>query len=145
MPEFKSINSLMLSLLYGPTLTFVHDYWKNLCLVLALSERLRVTEICLELGHWDLLLAMICRLWVKKQTPLSPPSGSNRDWILLRDLKGTSRGGICLHCRRRCILMFCQMHHWFELTSFSEHSIKIFHSSALCSRNTINSSPIFKG
>ena len=27
--KFKSINSLALSLLYGPTLTFVHDYWKN--------------------------------------------------------------------------------------------------------------------
>ena len=28
-PQFESINSLALSLLYGPTLTFVHDYWKN--------------------------------------------------------------------------------------------------------------------
>ena len=28
-PQFKSINSLALSLLYGPTFTFVHDYWKN--------------------------------------------------------------------------------------------------------------------
>ena len=28
-PQFESINSLMLSLLYGPTLTSVHDYWKN--------------------------------------------------------------------------------------------------------------------
>ena len=28
-PQFKSINSLVLSLLYGPTLTSVHDYWKN--------------------------------------------------------------------------------------------------------------------
>ena len=28
-PQFKSINSLALSLLYGPTLTYVHDYWKN--------------------------------------------------------------------------------------------------------------------
>ena len=26
---FKSINSLALSLLYGPTLTSIHDYWKN--------------------------------------------------------------------------------------------------------------------
>ena len=26
---FKSIVSLALSLLYGPTLTSVHDYWKN--------------------------------------------------------------------------------------------------------------------
>ena len=28
-PQFKSINSLVLSLLYGPTLTSMHDYWKN--------------------------------------------------------------------------------------------------------------------
>ena len=29
-PQFKSINSSVLSLLYGPTFTFVHDYWKKL-------------------------------------------------------------------------------------------------------------------
>ena len=28
-PKFKSINSSVLSLLYGPTLTSEHDYWKN--------------------------------------------------------------------------------------------------------------------
>ena len=28
-PQFKSINSLVLSLLYGPALTSIHDYWKN--------------------------------------------------------------------------------------------------------------------
>ena len=28
-PQFKSINSLALSFLYGPTLTSTHDYWKN--------------------------------------------------------------------------------------------------------------------
>ena len=28
-PQFKSINSLALSLFYGPTLTSVHDYWKK--------------------------------------------------------------------------------------------------------------------
>ena len=28
-PQFKNINSLVLSLLYGPTLTSIHDYWKN--------------------------------------------------------------------------------------------------------------------
>ena len=28
-PQFESINSLVLSLLYGPTLTSVHDYWKT--------------------------------------------------------------------------------------------------------------------
>ena len=28
-PQLKSINSSALSFLYGPTLTSVHDYWKN--------------------------------------------------------------------------------------------------------------------
>ena len=28
-PQFKSINFLALSFLYGPTLTSTHDYWKN--------------------------------------------------------------------------------------------------------------------
>ena len=28
-PQFKNINSLALSLLHSPTLTSVHDYWKN--------------------------------------------------------------------------------------------------------------------
>ena len=28
-PQFESINSLVLSLLYGPTLTSIRDYWKN--------------------------------------------------------------------------------------------------------------------
>ena len=28
-PQFKSINSLVLSFLYGPTLTFIHNYWKK--------------------------------------------------------------------------------------------------------------------
>ena len=28
-PQFKSIHSSVLNLLYGPTLTTVHDYWEN--------------------------------------------------------------------------------------------------------------------
>ena len=28
-PQFKTINSSVLSFLYGPTLTSIHDYWKN--------------------------------------------------------------------------------------------------------------------
>ena len=28
-PQFKSINSLVLSFLYSPTLSSIHDYWKN--------------------------------------------------------------------------------------------------------------------
>ena len=32
-PQFKSINSLALILLYGPTLPSMHDYWKNLTFI----------------------------------------------------------------------------------------------------------------
>ena len=28
-PQFKSINSLLLTFLYSPSLTSIHDYWKN--------------------------------------------------------------------------------------------------------------------
>ena len=28
-PQYKNVSSLVLSLLYGPTLTSIHDYWKN--------------------------------------------------------------------------------------------------------------------
>ena len=28
-PQFKSINSSVLSFLYSPTFTYIHDYWKN--------------------------------------------------------------------------------------------------------------------
>jgi len=28
-PQFESINSSALSLLYGPTITSIHDYWKK--------------------------------------------------------------------------------------------------------------------
>ena len=31
-PQFKSINSSVLSFLYGPNLTSIHDYWKNIAL-----------------------------------------------------------------------------------------------------------------
>ena len=28
-PQLESIKSAALSLLYGPTLTYIHDFWKN--------------------------------------------------------------------------------------------------------------------
>ena len=33
-PQFKSINSSTLSLLYSPTLTSIHDYWKTIALII---------------------------------------------------------------------------------------------------------------
>ena len=40
-PQFKSISSLVLSFLYGPTLTFIHDYWKNHSFAALLAQRLK--------------------------------------------------------------------------------------------------------
>ena len=57
MPHFKSINYLALSLLYGPTLPSIHDYWKNhsfdysdLCWCLEFSPftQWMVNERCVE-------------------------------------------------------------------------------------------------
>ena len=44
-PEFENINSLALSLLYGPTLTSVHDYWKN--------HSLDYTDLCQQNDVFD--------------------------------------------------------------------------------------------
>ena len=53
-PQFKNINSLALSLLYGPTLTFVHDYWKK---NIALTIQSFVTKVM------SLLFNMLPRNW----------------------------------------------------------------------------------
>ncbi|MFX8633133.1 hypothetical protein ABTM26_19290, partial [Acinetobacter baumannii] len=37
--QFKSISSSVLSLLYGPTFTSIHDYWKKNCLMTQQSHR----------------------------------------------------------------------------------------------------------
>ena len=45
-PQFKSINSLTLSFLYGPALTSVHDHWKNI------SQRVSVYFHRISLTEW---------------------------------------------------------------------------------------------
>ena len=45
-PQFKSISSLALSLLDSPTLTSVHDYWKN--------HSFDYTDLCPLLAKWCL-------------------------------------------------------------------------------------------
>ena len=41
-PQFKSINSLVLSFLYSPTLTSIHDYWKT---IVALTRQTFVSKV----------------------------------------------------------------------------------------------------
>jgi len=67
-PHFKSINSLVLSFLYGPTLTSVHDYWKNhlfssvqsfssVQLFVTLWTAARQASLCIT-NFWSLLKLM---------------------------------------------------------------------------------------
>ena len=51
-PQFKSINSLALSLLHSPTLTSIHDYWKTI----PLTRRTFVDKVM------SLLFNMLSRL-----------------------------------------------------------------------------------
>ena len=51
-PQFKRINSLAFSFLYSPTLTSIHDYWKNI----ALTRRTFVGKVM------SLLFNMLSRL-----------------------------------------------------------------------------------
>ena len=58
-PQFKRINSSMLSFLYSPTLTSIHDYWKNHSLdgkTIALTRWTFVGKVV------SLLLNMLSRL-----------------------------------------------------------------------------------
>ena len=51
-PQFRSINSLALSLLYGPTLTSVHDYWKECLLAPPMCPQLRIKRQSKYIQSW---------------------------------------------------------------------------------------------
>ena len=55
MPQFKSINSLVLSFLYSSTLTYIRDYWKK---TIALTKWIFVSKVM------SLLFNMLSRLVV---------------------------------------------------------------------------------
>ena len=53
-PQFKSINSSALSLLYSPTLTSIHDYWKNHSLDqmdVCWKSNISAFEYAIQVGH----------------------------------------------------------------------------------------------
>ena len=57
-PQFKSIDSLAVSLLYGPTLTFIQDYWKNhrdFTLWILPNTALILTKSCVESLWWSFM------------------------------------------------------------------------------------------
>ena len=86
-PQFKSINSLALNFLYGPTLTSIHDYWKNhsfdfagkvISLLFNMLSRFViklvkfVIKVCFNTEHPALRALCVCpwRLTTSSQFPL---------------------------------------------------------------------------
>ena len=71
-PQFKTINSSVLSILFGPTLKSIHDYWKN--------HSFNETELCWHCNVFAFSYAvLVChRFSSKKQASLiswlQPPS-----------------------------------------------------------------------
>ena len=51
-PQFKSINSSAFSLLYGPTLTSIHDYWK--------SHSFDYIDLCQQSNVSFLICCLVC-------------------------------------------------------------------------------------
>ena len=50
-PQFKSVNSSVLSFFYSPTLTSIHDYWKNHCFWLDRSLLAGASQVALEVKN----------------------------------------------------------------------------------------------
>ena len=61
-PQFKSISSSMLSLLYGTTLKSIHDYWKNHSVdYMDLCQESDVRSVCCYrlFSHWCMDLFLV--------------------------------------------------------------------------------------
>ena len=50
-PQFESLNSSILGLLYDPTLTFIHDYWKIMALI-SWTFVLKVMSLLFNTLYW---------------------------------------------------------------------------------------------
>ena len=56
--QFESINTSALSLLYGPTLTSIHGYWK------------KINHLIFKRRRYSVMLDLSCPSWVQSSIPL---------------------------------------------------------------------------
>ena len=79
-PQFKSINSLVLSFLYSPALTSIHDHWKNhVCVKQScFTVYLKLTQHCKSTVHQQNFFKNIC---YRPNPPLNLLSESSLDFI----------------------------------------------------------------
>ena len=84
-PQFKSITSLALSMLYSPTLTSTHDYWKTIALTkwTFVSKVMSLLLICcLGWCFWTVVLEKTLESPLDcKIKPVNPKE--NQSWIFI--------------------------------------------------------------
>ena len=65
--QFKSINSSALSFFYSPTLTFIHDYWKNLDSILKRRDITLPTKVHIVKAMVFPVVMYECESWTIKK------------------------------------------------------------------------------
>ena len=106
-PQFKSINSLVLSFLKSPTLISIHDHWKNhrlvymdfvgkvMSLLFNMLSRLLITfQVCENALR---LKANIFRFWRNILSPLENLHQQENNQVKL--IKFAKASGCCRHCQ----------------------------------------------
>ena len=93
-PQFESISSLVLSLLYGPALTFVHDYWEShsfdytdfvskvLSLIFNLLSRFVISFSSKEQASFNCMAAVTTRFRISNNLVKSKATDSKNGWRL---------------------------------------------------------------
>ena len=104
-PQFKSINSSALCLLYGSALTTVHDYWKLQCYSLKLNQRRVGEKVSLLIRIWEAMRNCLITAshrdrdrngrWPEKLVKILFCSGRITRWSAKTQISYSSR--LCLH------------------------------------------------
>ena len=103
-PQFESISSSVFSLLYGPTLTSVHDYWKN--------QSFGYMDLYDYMDLYNYRSIKTIWLWVLRQLFNSPLSTSSRGSLVPLQFVPLER---CVHakslqtCPTLCDPMACSL------------------------------------
>ena len=90
-PQFESITSLALTLLYGPNLTSVHDYWKTTALSIQtfVSKVLFLLFNMLSVCHHKHATVVYWLVWAVALEKQQMQGGDVCELLLNIDLKGT--------------------------------------------------------
>ena len=96
-PQFKSINSLALSLLYSPTLTSAYDYWKNHSF-----DSMNVCQQSDVSAFWWITSATVCMHFIIQIICIF-----NLIWILMNVYEGMRHTQIQIYLPGNLVYFYC--------------------------------------